>query len=74
MNTQPTAAQPQSASFGYELRFSSLFNPGRGFVVPCDAAGQVDMAALPRRLRSAYLGARESVGREYCFPTVQRLH
>ncbi len=25
----------------FELRFESLFNPGRGLAFPCDARGQV---------------------------------
>jgi|GEM_PF-7115834 len=31
----------------YELRFASLFVPGRGISVPCDMSGEVDMDALP---------------------------
>jgi hypothetical protein len=62
------------AQFAYELRFTSLFHPGRGVVVPCDAAGQVDLDALSERLRRAYFGARAMVGREYACPVVQPVH
>jgi hypothetical protein len=58
----------------YELRFDSLFHPGRAVVVPCDATGQVDLDAMPERLRSAYFGARAMVGREYACPVVQPVH
>lgn len=62
------------AACSHELRFESLHHPGRGIVVPCDAAGCVDLNRLPERLRNAYLGARAMVGREYAYPTVQRAH
>jgi len=64
----------QRAHTAYQLRFDSLFHPGRGVVVPCDASGQVDLDALPERLRSAYFGARAMVGREYACPVVQPVH
>jgi hypothetical protein len=56
------------------LRFASLFHPGRGVCVPCDADGGVHLEALSERLRAAYLGAKALVGREYAFPTVESLH
>lgn len=55
----------------HELRFDSLFHPGRGVSVPCDASGHVDMDHLTERLRNAYLGARAMVGREYACPRVK---
>lgn len=58
----------------HELLFASLYHPGRGVAVPCDADGQVDMNALTERLRNAYLGARALVGREYAFPEIHRAH
>ena len=74
MNSRICARSDASASLSHELRFASLYHPGRGIVVPCDAAGQVDLDALSERLRVAYLGARALVGREYAFQTVQRAH
>jgi hypothetical protein len=65
---------PSVQALAHELRFDSLFHPGRGITVPCDATGSVDLDSLPERLRNAYLGARALVGREYAFPTVQRTH
>ena len=73
MSTQ-TALRAPCAQAAFELRFASLFHPGRGVAVPCDAAGQVDLDALPERLRSAYFGARAMVGREYAYPVVQPTH
>lgn len=73
MSTQTAIGAP-CAQAAFELRFASLFHPGRGVAVPCDAAGQVDLDALPERLRSAYFGARAMVGREYAYPVVQPTH
>ena len=56
----------------YELRFESLFDPGRGLSFPCDAAGQVELDALSERARHNYLFARAVVGREYHAPAVLR--
>jgi hypothetical protein len=55
----------------YELRFRSLFNEGRGFAFPCDAAGHVDLDALGERLLNNYLYARSMIGRELATPAVQ---
>jgi hypothetical protein len=73
MDTQ-TLMRPQRTQAGFELRFASLFHPGRGVAVPCDATGHVDLDALPERLRSAYFGARAMVGREYAHPVVKPVH
>lgn len=74
MNTESVINSVAAAPRAYELRFVSLFHPGRAVAVPCDESGQVDMDTLTERLRLAYFGARAMVGREYAFPTVQRLH
>jgi len=55
----------------YELRFQSLFAPGRGFAFPCDAEGRVDLDALSLESRNNYLYARALVGREFLAPAVQ---
>ena len=57
---------------GYELRFQSLFDEGRAYAFPCDAAGHVDMDALSERARQNYLYARAVVGRELAMPAVRR--
>lgn len=54
------------------LRFASLFNPGIAILVPCDARGQVDLDGLSDKLRTAYLGARALVGRDYSYPVMAR--
>lgn len=64
------ALRPPLAQAAFELRFASLFHPGRGIAVPCDASGKVDLDALPERLRTAYFGARAMVGRDYACPVV----
>jgi len=56
----------------YELRFQSLFKPGRGYSFHCDASGKVDMDALSERARNNYLFARTVIGREFAVPVVQR--
>ena len=65
------STQP-SASDRYELRFDSLFNPGRGYGFPCDACGRVDLDALGDGERHHYLYARAIVGRQLSPPAVQR--
>jgi len=64
----------QSNSIAHQLRFASLFNPGRGVAVPCDSNGKVDIDHLSERLKNAYLGARALVGREYSVPTIEAMH
>ncbi len=74
MNSQNCPAVPAAGEPAHQLRFISLFDPGRGVSVPCDAQGAVNMNDLTERLKNAYLGARALVGREYAFPTVELLH
>jgi hypothetical protein len=56
---------------GYELRFRSLFQEGRGYSFPCDASGCVDIDALSDRARGNYFFARTVIGREFAIPAVQ---
>lgn len=65
-----TAVDHTLAMPGFVLRFASLFDDGRGFAFPCDARGEVDLAALSPRARASYLSARKSVGRDLGFPAV----
>jgi hypothetical protein len=58
---------------GYELRFHSLFNPGRGYVFPCDSAGHVAIDSLSEHARNNYLYARAVIGREFHAPVVQQV-
>jgi hypothetical protein len=55
---------------GFELRFPSLFDPGRGYAFPCDREGHVDLDRLSPRAMGNYLFARAMVGREYASPAV----
>ena len=59
-----------SSTDHFQLRFQSLFDPGRGFAFPCDANGQVDMDRLSERARNNYLYARAMIGREVATPSV----
>jgi hypothetical protein len=72
MSTQPTTlAGPGHACLShFELRFESLFHPGRAMVFPCDERGCVVLDALSDKARSNYLYARAVVGREYATPAV----
>lgn len=54
----------------YEIRFQSLFDPGRALCFPCDAQGHVPMDALTARARESYLYARATIGHEYAWPAV----
>ncbi len=56
---------------GYELRFHSLFDPGRSFCFPCDSLGHVDLNALSDKARTNYLYSRAAVGHDLTAPTVQ---
>jgi len=64
-----SAIHPQQR--GYELRFRSLFKPGRGLSFDCDSSGNVDLDALSARARENYLYARTVIGREFFIPVVQ---
>jgi hypothetical protein len=57
----------------HELHFTSLYDAGRGFAVPCDEHGHVDLDSLSERHRTAYLGARAMIGREYLYPKLRRM-
>jgi hypothetical protein len=61
---------PQSVR-DFELRFQCLFDTGRGYAFPCDAAGHVDLDALGERALNRYLYARTVIGREFAMPKVQ---
>lgn len=63
-----TTPQPRAR---YELRFRSLFDEGRAYAFPCDAAGRVDMDRLSARALHDYLYARTVIGREVAMPAVQ---
>jgi hypothetical protein len=64
----PTARQAHAP---FELLFVSLFDDGRGYAFPCDAAGQVDLDALSDRLRLNYLYVRKLIGRDFSAPAVR---
>ena len=66
-----TASMSTSSSGRYELRFHSLYKPGRGYSFPCDANGLVDIDALRDDERDSYLFARALIGRELSLPGVQ---
>jgi hypothetical protein len=68
---QETSMNTSSSHPRYELRFRSLYRPGRGFTFPCDAAGRVDMDSLSDGERDTYLYARTVIGSELAMPAVQ---
>ena len=59
------------SSAGFELRFRSLFDEGRGYCFPCDRAGHVDLDALSDRARDNYFFAHSVIGRDVAMPCVQ---
>ena len=59
---------PSAASL--EIRFDSMFLPGRALSFPCDEHGCVDLHALPRPARRNYLFAKAMVGREFMYPAI----
>jgi hypothetical protein len=54
-----------------QLRFRSLFKPGKDLAFPCDVAGHVDLGALSEQARQSYRFARSMVGREFAMPVIQ---
>jgi len=74
MDPRTTATARTAMRASHELHFSSLDHPGRAIAIPCNAQGEVDLDALPDRLRLSYLGARAMVGRGFAYPTVRRVH
>ena len=61
---------PQRGS-DFQLCFRSMYQTGRGFAFPCDAAGQVELDALSEKALYNYLFARGVVGREFLTPAVE---
>ncbi len=68
----PAIFSQADAQSGFELRFQSLFNAGRGLAFPCDAQGHVDLDGLSELARENYLFARAVVGRDYATPQIHR--
>jgi hypothetical protein len=71
MHTQPLSLAAASIPC-YELRFESLFDPGRGLTFPCDALGSVALDNLSEKARNNYIYVRAVVGREFATPCVCR--
>jgi hypothetical protein len=69
MNCSPPIAADAGA---YELRFESLFRPGRALAFPCNARGQVELDTLSEPALLNYLYARAVVGREFAMPAIVR--
>jgi len=69
MDTSPPASH---ILLTHELRFESLFRPGRGYAFPCDAGGHVDLGALNESERRGYLHARSLIGSELTAPALMR--
>jgi hypothetical protein len=67
MNNTSTFAAPGAR---YELRFTGLFNRGRGYAFPCNAEGQVDIRELSDHGRDNYLRAQSAVGTEFSAPVI----
>lgn len=63
--TSRVAAKPS-----HFIRFTNLFDAGRGLEFPCDELGSVDLDALPDRALRNYLFARASVGWEFLPPRI----
>lgn len=61
----------ESTGQQFEVRFESLFDPGRAMCFPCDCQGHVDLDSLPSRARNNYLFARAMVGKDYLPPCVR---
>lgn len=69
-----SASAMNTGNARYELRFRSLFQPGRALSFDCDSNGRVDLDALSERARCNYLYARTVIGREFFIPEVRPCH
>ena len=54
----------------FQIRFESLFQPGRALSFPCDSRGNVPLDCMPQRARDNYLLARAMIGRDFAMPCV----
>jgi hypothetical protein len=63
-------SMPAPVTPSFEVRFTSLFNPGRALTFPCDAQGLVDLDSLSERARNNYYFARSTVGCEHSLPRI----
>ena len=70
MFTVPAPLNTPAAGNSFELRFESLFHPGRALAFPCDARGCVELDGLSGPARRNYFYARTVVGREFANPAV----
>jgi hypothetical protein len=66
-----THDMPAALAGHFEIRFRSLFDPGRSLAFPCDCEGHVQLEAFSERARINYLYARAMVGREFELPCVE---
>ena len=66
----PVAVGATASNTSLELRFVSLFHPGRALAFPCDARGRVELDGLSEPARRNYFYARTVVGREFASPSV----
>jgi hypothetical protein len=76
-STSRLAAMPadltSTSGCRHELRFMSLFDVGRAFSFPCDAAGEVKLHDLTARQRQSLERVLVLVGREYAAPQLVTL-
>lgn len=63
-------ASSAHAAFRFEVRFESLFHPGRALAFPSDSEGHVELETFSEHARANYLFARAMVGREYDLPRI----
>jgi len=69
MNESSIPARRQDS---YELRFTDLYNRGRGYAFPCDATGHVAVLDLSDRGLAIYMFAQAGVGSQLSCPFVTR--
>lgn len=60
-----------SSTNSFQLRYRSLFDPGRGYAFPCDETGHVNLDGLSEKARNNYLYARAMVGKELEVPAIE---
>ena len=66
-----TSISSHTSCAAFEHRFRSLFDDGRGYSFPWDAAGRVDLDALSDHARSNFFFAHSVIGRDFATPAMR---
>jgi len=63
----------ETATTAHELRFRSLFDPGRWYAFPCDVQGRIRIDVLSEAARASLASVESRVGSELSSPEIVRV-